>query len=147
MLIPSNLNLNNQEKIQFEEFIQRNKNKIDGILVLLEISPFKNNLKLSEYYKFILTIAKKYNIRPIGFFNESKTLQFRDTLREDILQFEKEFSVMYNAGIRTIIRPTNWYGFNFHRYTDLRFYIPSESNKIYIQRFLNTPYSLKTWNT
>lgn len=137
MIIPSNLNLKNNEKIKFEEFIQRNKSNITGILVLLDINPFKNKLKLSPYYTYILTLAKKYKLRTIGFFNESTTLQFKKNLKEDILNFEKEFSVMYHAGIKTIIRPSNWYNFNFHRFNELGFYAPSESNKIYLQRLYN----------
>ena len=137
MIIPSNVYLDNSEKKQYEDFIQKNINKIDGILVLLNIHPFGGDTKIDSYYKFIANLTTKYKLRPIGFFNETYTSKFSSTLQTDIINFIKEFKKFYNSGIRTIIRPYSWYEFDFFNFKDLKIFIPDDSIVDLIKRTID----------
>jgi len=136
MIIPSNIYLTEDEKIEYEKFIKRNHSKIKGVLVLINLTPFKSNLKFDDYYAYITKIVKQYNLKAIGFFNETVTIKFSPTLKDDIISFEKEFIQYYKAGIKTIIRPYSWYNYNFYKFDKLNFHIPTESNKLNLIRVI-----------
>ncbi len=137
MIIPSNAYLSVEEKVQFEHFIEKNRDKIKGIFLLLNIPPFSNNVDLPIYYQYIATLSKKFSFRVIGFFNETLTTKYSKTLNEDILKFEKEFQKFYDGGITTIIRPYSWYNYNFYKFTKIQFYIPKDSPNDMLKRVVD----------
>jgi TPR repeat protein len=51
MVIPSNINLNDNGKREYEKFIEQNRSKIYGVFLLLDISPFKNRLNFEAASK------------------------------------------------------------------------------------------------
>lgn len=126
MIIPSNLYLNNEEQNRFEQFVHLNQTKIQGILVYLDVRPFGLGKGFEEYYKYIASLAKKYNLKVIGFFNETYKSKFSNELNKNILDFKRDFESFRKMGIDTIIRPYNWYNFNFYLYK-VHFYIPTDS--------------------
>lgn len=146
MIIPSNIYLDISEKEKYEDFIKKNLKKIDGIFVLLNIEPFGSKIELGGYYKYIGELTKKYKLRPIGFFNETYTSKFSQTLKDDIIKFEIEFKKFYNGGITTIIRPYSWYNYNFFKFENLRFYIPDEPSFDMIRRCLEKDIFFKQLN-
>ena len=135
MIIPINLYLDNNSKEKLEIFLQKNKPKIKGILILLDIYPFKNiKIDYNTYFTYCVQLIKKYNIRPIGVFNESIAKKSTKDLKSDIYEFENKFTVFYKSGIKTIIRPIIWNDYIFHNFKELQFLIPKESNKDIINR-------------
>lgn len=127
MIVPSNAYLSDSEKLKFEEFIEQNLGRIKGIFILLNISPFDNNVNLEGYYIYIAQITKRFKLRPICFFNETNITKYSKTLKEDILSFEKQFRRFYDSGITTIVRPYSWYNYNFFNYPKLQFFIPNDN--------------------
>lgn len=127
MIVPSNAYLTLDEKTQFEKFIEQNRGNIKGIFVLLNIPPFANNVNLELYYQWIANLTNKYQLRAIGFFNETNITKYSKTLKEDILAFEKQFKKFFDGGITTIIRPYSWYNYNFFAYQKLQFFIPLDN--------------------
>ena len=146
MIISSNIYLNNIQKKEYEDYIKRNHQKIKGIYLLLNIKPFGDDVKLGDYYKYMAGISKKYNIRVIGFFNETYTSKYSKTLKNDILVFENEFQKFYNGGINIIVRPYSWYNYNFFKFNSLKFYIPDESILDIIKRTTDINIFLKHLN-
>ncbi len=134
MIIPSNIHFNDSLRLLYEDFIKRNHTKIKGVLILLNITPFKSANKFDDYYEYMVYITKKYNLTPIGFFNETASLKFSPNLKEEVLKFEQEFTKYYKQGIKTIVRPYNWYNYNFHHFKEIRFYIPSDSSLFLLHR-------------
>lgn len=126
MILPSNLYLNENEKVEFEKYIQKNKTKIQAILVYLNVRPFHTQQNLQSYYKFIAYLTNKYKLIPIGFFNESLQSKFSNDLSLQIDLFKEDFEHYLKMQITTIIRPYSWYNFNLFHYK-IKFYVPSES--------------------
>lgn len=137
MIIPSNIYLNDSTKAEYEKFIKDNRDRIKGVLLLLSVEPFSMKVDLKEYYTYMTYIIKKYNIHPIGFFDEKKSFKIDVDLKENIAQFQKQFQEFYDGGIRTIIRPYYWYQYDFFNYKDLKFFISSEENRLLLNRTLN----------
>ena len=138
MIIPSNLYLTNQERVRYEKFIQNNHKKIKGVFLLLNTRPFGKNIdELKEYYLFMGEITKRYNIPPIGIFNETVVTKFSDTLSQDVIDFQIDLERFIKSGITIIVRPYSWYRFDLYRYK-IRFFIPSESITDLLKRVIDT---------
>ena len=138
MIIPVNIYLDDNSKLILDNFILKNKSKIKGFLILLDIEPFKNtNLKYNEYFTYCVYLIRKYNIRPIGIFNESIIKNTDINLKTTIYSFENKFKVFYKSGIKTIIRPKIWNDYIFHNFKNLQFLTPKESNNDLINRILD----------
>lgn len=127
MIIPSNIYLRDDEKTLYEKFIEKNHSKIKGVFLLLNVRPFGKSIDdLKEYYLYMGMITKKYNIPPIGIFNETIANKFSSTLVEDIEAFGEDFGRFVKSGITIIVRPYSWYNYNFFHFK-VRFFIPTDS--------------------
>lgn len=136
MIIPSNIFLDDEEKGAFEEFVERNKEKIKGIIVLLDVRPFGGNSALDGYYKYISYLTKKYSIVSIGVFNETTKTKFSSTLKEDVFNFEADFKKFYEGGVRILIRPYVWTNYNFFK-LKIRFYVPNDAITDILKRVID----------
>ena len=138
MIIPINIYMDKLTKSKLEILIINNKLKIKGFLILLDIYPFKNiKINYNEYFTYCVSLIKKYNIRPIGIFNESLVSNSTNDLKKQVYEFENKFQIFYNSGIKTIIRPIIWNDYIFHNFKQLQFLTPKESNNDLIHRIFN----------
>jgi len=143
MIVPSNINLSDLEFKKYEDFLDKNKDKIKGIYMLIQIKPFKHDnfrpSHIENYYKVILSLAKKYSFDVIGILDDIQIDKYSKNKQQELKIFIEEFSTIYNMGIRAMVRVYDWVDFNYNFFfKGMKYFVPTESSYKIVKRIYNT---------
>ncbi len=139
MIIPSNINLTAEQFEKYTAFIEKNKDKIKAVLLLICVNPFKPTIftesHIKGYYKAISDLSNKYSFDVIGIFDEKLANKYSPSIEEDIRMFSREFQEIYNQGIKVVARPNNWYNYNFNFFfSGIKYLRQTETNNKLVKR-------------